>query len=88
MQVSSNEVCRFIGAGEISKGDNNYYFVNLADEVGETIRAFADQQTFYQAKQFKFGDSIRCIWDVYAGRSGIGIRLKGVLPWESLQDLL
>lgn len=79
MQVSSNEQCRFIGAGEIKKQDMNYYYVNVADEVGETIRAFCDQQTFYTCKGMSFGDTIRCIWDVYAGKNGIGVRLKTVL---------
>lgn len=82
MQVASNEICRFIGAGEISKQENTFYFCNVADETGETLRAFCDQQTYFAAKGMTFGDNIKCVWDIFSGRNGIGVRLKGVIPWS------
>lgn len=79
MQVSSNEQCRYIGCGEVKKESATYYYINLADEYGETMRAFADQQAFYTAKGLSFGDPIKVTWDIYSGRNGLGVRLKGIV---------
>lgn len=77
MQVSADSAVKFISAGSGKRKDGEaFFFVNLLDEKQNDIRCFCDAEVWGQVSKCSLGDEITPVFDVYAGKSGLGVRLR------------